>query len=64
MRLETNPVMQLQMEGANSKNQTIRIIAIKIVVHHGELVNVSQSEGIEASGVSMAPAILFMCLVK
>ena len=28
---------------------TIRIIVIKIVFHHGELVNVSQSEAIEAS---------------
>ena len=43
---------------------TIRIIVIKIVFHHGELVNVSQSEAIEASGVSTAPIILFMCLEK
>ena len=64
MRLETNPVIQLQMQGANSKNKTTRIIVIKIVVYHGELVNVSQSEAIEASGVSMALIILFMWLVK
>ena len=64
MRLETNPVIQLQMQGANSKNKTTRIIVIKIVVHHGELVNVFQSEAIEASGVSMALIILFMWLVK
>ena len=64
MRLETNPVIQLQMQGANSKNKTIRIIVIKIVVHYGELVNVSQREATEASGVSMALIILFMCLVK
>ena len=64
MRLETNPVIQLQMQGTNSKNKKIRIIVIKLVVHHGELVNVSQSEAIEASGVSMASIILFMCLVK
>ena len=64
MRLETNPVIHLQMQGANSKNKTTRIIVIKIVVHHGELVNVSQSEAIEASGVSMALIILFMWLVK
>ena len=64
MQLETNPVTQLQMQGANSKNKTIRIIVIKIVFHHGELLNVSQSEAIEASGVSMTPIILFMCLVK
>ena len=64
MLLETNPVTQSQMQGANSKNKTIRIIVIKIAFHHGELVNVSQSEAIEASGVSMAPVILFMCLVK
>ena len=63
-RLETNPVTQLQMQGANSKNRTIRIIAIGIVFHYRELVNVSQSEAIEASGVSIAPEILFMCLVK
>ena len=63
-QLETNPVTQLQMQGTNSKNKKIRIIVIKLVVHHGELVNVSQSEAIEASGVSMAPIILFMCLVK
>ena len=48
-RLETNPVTQLQMQGANSKNRTIKIIMIKIVFHHGELVNVSQSEVTEAS---------------
>ena len=64
MRLETNPVTQLQMQGANSKNKIIKIIVIKIVFHHGELVNLSQSEAIEASGVSMAPIILFMCLVR
>ena len=64
LQLETNPVTQLQMKGANRKSKTIRIILIKIVFHHGELVNVSQSEAIEASGVSMAPIILFMCLVK
>jgi len=64
MQLETNPVTQLQMQGANSKNKTIRIIVIKIVFHHGKLLNVSQSEAIEASGVSMTPIILFMCLVK
>ena len=64
MRLETNPITQLQMQGANSKNRTIRIIVIKIVFHYGELVNVSQSETVEASGVSIAPIILVMCLVK
>ena len=64
MQLETNPVTQLQMQGANNKNRTIRIIVIKIVFHHGELVNVSQSEAIVASGVSIAPVILVICLVK
>ena len=64
MWLETNPATQLQVQGANSKNRTIRIIVIKIVFHHGELVNVSQSEAIEASGASIAWIILFMCLVK
>ena len=64
MQLETNSVIQLQMQGANNKNKTIRIIVIKIVVHYGERAKVSQSEAIEASGVSMAPIILFMCLVK
>ena len=52
--LETNPVTQLQMQGANGKNRTIRIIMIKIVFHHGELVNISQSEVTEASGESIA----------
>ena len=63
MQLETNPVTQLQMQGANSKNKTVRII-VKIVFHHGELVNFSQSVAIEASGVSIASITLFMCLVK
>ena len=49
-RLETNQVIQLEMQGANSKNRTIRIIRIKIIFHHGELINVSQSEVTEASG--------------
>ena len=64
MPLETNPITQLQMQGVNSKNRTIRIIVIKIVFHHGELVNVSQSEAIEASGVSISSVTLFICLVK
>ena len=54
MQLETNPATQLQMQWANSKNRTIRIIAIRIVFHYGELVTISQSEAIEASGVSIA----------
>ena len=53
-RLETNPVTQLQMQGANSKNRRIRIIMIKIVSLHGKLVNISQSEVTEASGESIA----------
>ena len=52
--LETNPVIQLQMQGANSKHRTITITTIKIVFHHGELVNISQSEMPEASGESIA----------
>ena len=64
MRLETNPATQLQMQGANSKNRTIRMIVIKVVFYHGELVNISQGEAIEASGVAIAPIILVMCLVK
>ena len=63
-RLETNPVTQLQMQGANSKNRTIRVIVIKIVFYHGELLNVFQSEAIEASRISIAPVILVMRLVK
>ena len=51
-RLERNPVTQLQMQGAKRKNRTIRIVTIKIVFHHGELVNVSQSEVTVALGVS------------
>ena len=42
------------MHGAKNKNITIRIIVIKIVFHHGVLVNISQSEAIEALGVSIA----------
>ena len=53
-KLETYPVTQLQMQAANRKNRTIRMITIKIVFHHGELVNVSQSEVTEASGESIA----------
>ena len=52
--LETNPVTRLQMQGANSKYRTIRIITIKTVFHHGEPVNLSQSEVTEASGESIA----------
>ena len=52
------------MQGADSKNRTIRIIMIKIVFLHGELVKVSQSEVTEALGESIAWIILFMCLVK
>ena len=48
--LETNPVTVLQLQGANSKNRTIRIIMIKIAFYHGELVNTSQSMVTEASG--------------
>ena len=64
MQMETNPATQLQMQGANSKNRKIRIIAIKIVFHHVELVNISQSEATEASGSSIAWIIVLMCLVK
>ena len=48
--LEINPVTELQLQGANSKNRTIRIIVIKIAFYHGELVNTSQSMVTEASG--------------
>ena len=51
--LETNPVTQLQFQGANGKNRTIRIIMIKIAFYHGELVNLSQSKVTEASGESI-----------
>ena len=50
-QLETNRATQL---GAKSKNRTTRIVTIKIVFHHGELVNISQSEVTEASGESIA----------
>ena len=52
--LETNPVTRLQMQGANSKNRTIRVIIFKIGFHQGELVNIPQSEVTEASGESIA----------
>ena len=62
---ETRKKSSYTVTDAGSKQQKQnRIIVIKIVVHHGELVNVSQSEAIEASGVSMALIILFMWLVK
>ena len=51
-RLETNPVTQLWVQGANSKKKIIRIVMIKIVFHHGELVKVLQSAVTEASGES------------
>ena len=50
--LETNPVTQLWVQGANSKKKIIRIVMIKIVFHHGELVKVLQSAVTEASGES------------
>ena len=34
-QLETNQSTQLQMQGTNNKNRTIRIITIKTVFHHG-----------------------------
>ena len=40
------------------------MIVIKVVFYHGELVNISQGEAIEVSGVAIAPIILFMSLVK
>ena len=52
------------MQGTNSKNRTVRIIVIKIVFHHREIVTLSQSEAIDALGVFIAPIILIMCLVK
>lgn len=44
MWLETNPAALLQMQGANSKNRTIRVIKIQIIFHQlmWKLVNVSQ----------------------
>ena len=42
------------MQAANSKDRTIRLITIKIVFHYRELLNVYQSEVIEASGESIA----------
>ena len=54
MWLETNPATQLQLQGANSKNRTIRIITIKIVFHHGEQINASQTEATETLRVSIA----------
>ena len=53
------------MQGAKSKNGTIRIITIKIVFHHEELVNISQNEVTEImKGEFIAGIILFMCLIK
>ena len=51
--LETNPLTQLQMQGTNRKNRTIRNIMIKIVLHPGELM-FFQSVVTEALGVSIA----------
>ena len=50
--------------GSKQQNRTVRIIVIKIVFHHRELVNVPQSEAVEALGVSITRIIVFMCLVK
>ena len=62
---ETRKKSSYTVTDAWSKQQKQnRIIVIKIVPHHGELVNVSKNEAIEASGISMAPVILFVCLVK
>ena len=52
-RLETNQVIQLEMQGVNSKNRTVRIITIQVVFLCRELINVSQSEVTEASGESV-----------
>ena len=53
-RLEANLVTQLHVQGADSSSRTIRTITIKTVFHHGEPVNLSQSEVTEASGESIA----------
>ena len=50
--------------GSKQENRTIRIIVIKIVLHHGKLVNVFQSVVTEALELSIAWIILFMCLIK
>ena len=50
--------------GSKQQKQNNRIVGTKLVFHHGELVNISQSEAVEASGVSIVPIILFMYLVK
>ena len=52
--LETNSVTQLQRKEKNSINRTISFIMINIVVHLGELINISQSEVTEVSGESIA----------
>ena len=52
--LETNPFTLSQMQEANGKNRTVRIIMIKIVFYHGKLVKVSQSEVTEALGAPVA----------
>ena len=53
-RVEAESVTWLQVQGANSSSRTIRIISIKIVFHHGEVVNISKSEMTETSGESIA----------
>ena len=66
MKLETRNNSNYTVTDAGNKqqNRTIRIIVIKIVFHHRGLFNVPQNEAFEASGVSIARIILFMCLVK
>ena len=61
--LEINPVTELQLQGANSKNRTIRIITIKIAFYHSELVNISQSKVTEGSGECITLIILIMYMV-
>ena len=50
--------------GSKQENRTIISIVIKIVLHHGKLVNVFQSVVTEALELSIAWIILFMCLIK
>ena len=51
MKLETRNNSNYTVTDAGNKqqNRTIRIIVIKIVFHHGEQVNISKNEAIEAS---------------
>ena len=45
------------MQGANSKNRTIRIFTIKIVFHHGKLVVVAAAAAAAIKSLQSCPTL-------